>query len=392
MLIQGARQVGKSTLAQEVLRMQRRARLLTLDDDTTRAAALNDPATFVAGGTGTTLIDEVQRVPQLMLAVKAAVDRDPRPGRFLLTGSAQILLLPRLADTLAGRMEIVELWPFSQGEMGRTKDCLVDLLFRGNAEWKTGLMAKGDYLELVVRGGYPEAVARNNSTRRSRWFDAYVTTLIARDVKELADIDRLEDLRRILGLIAARSGSLLNLESLSMDTGIPRTSMRRYVALLETAFVVSRVAAWSGSRTTRLIRTPKIFVRDTGLASHLLGVNRGSALTDEMAGPLVETFALMEIARQIGWSEERPKMFFLRTKDGTEVDAVLEAPDGRIAGVEIRLAATVRERDFTGLRYLAARAGRRFATGAVLYTGREPLPFGPRFWALPMSALWESGS
>lgn len=390
-LVQGARQVGKSTLATEVLRRDRKARMLTLDDPATLAAALGDPVDFVAGAGGTLFIDEIQRAPGLMLPIKAEVDRDPRPGRFLLTGSAQILLLPQLADTLAGRMEIVELWPFSQGEIGRRKDRFVDLLLQSNRDWPPADLSRRDYLDLAVRGGYPEAVSRTDPRRRSRWFDAYIATLVSRDIKELAEIDRLEDFRRVLTLIAARSGSLLNVENLGAAAAIPRTSMRRYIALLETAMIVARIPAWSGIRTARVVRSPKVFVRDSGLCAHLLGVGRGSSPTDELAGLLVETFAVMELARQIGWSDRRPSLSFLRTKDGLEVDAVLEAPDGRVAGVEIKLAATVRDRDFGGLRYLATRLGGRFAGGAVLYAGREPLPFGSGLWALPINSLWESG-
>ena len=240
-LINGARQVGKSTLAQQVLRSDRRARILTLDDEPLLSAARQDPVSFVRHD-GTLLIDEVQRAPELFLAIKAAVDRNPDPGQFLLTGSAQILALPRLSDSLAGRMEIIELWPFSQGEIKRNRERFIDNLLLGEPFRHKSSLDKRAYLELAARGGFPEAVARS-SDRRSRWFESYVKTLIQRDIRDMAHIDRLGELPRVLRLVGARTANVLNVDSLARDSRVPSSTLRRYLALLETAFLIQYVPA-----------------------------------------------------------------------------------------------------------------------------------------------------
>lgn len=386
-VINGARQVGKSTLAAQVVPTPDRT--LTLDDEVTLRAARADPVGFVQHE-GLLFIDEVQRVPELLLAIKADVDRHPLPGRYLLTGSAQILSLPRLADSLAGRMEIIELRPLSQGEQRRHREGFVDDLLAGitNPAVSSDLL-KQDYLELAVRGGFPEAVKRDAPIRRSRWFDAYVATLVQRDIADLADIERATDLPRILRLVAARTANVLNVDGMARDAGVPPSTLRRYLALLETAFMIERVPAWSTSRTTRVVHSPKLFVSDSGMAAHLLGASVARLCRPgQDAGPLLETFVMMELQRQAGWSEERATIHHLRTRHGVEVDVVLETPDGRIAGIEVKAGATVRSEDFKGLRYLQDKAGERFVSGVVLYTGSQPLPFGQDLWALPMSSLW----
>lgn len=389
-MINGARQVGKSTLAEQVLRGNRRARLLTLDDEPVLAAARADPVSFVRHD-GTLLIDEVQRVPDLFLSIKAAVDRDTRPGRFLLTGSAQILALPRLSDSLAGRMEIIELWPFSQGELRRHRERFIDeLLAGGHGLRMTGSLDKREYLEVAVAGGYPEAVARRPD-RRARWFESYMKTLIQRDIKDLAEIERLRDIPRILRLVAARTANVINIESLAAHSKVPPTTLRRYLTLLETAFLVHEVPAWSNNKTTRVIRSPKIFIIDSGLAAHLLGETAiALARPTGSAGQILETFVVMELRRQLGWSGERATLHHLRTKEHVEVDAVIEAADGRVAGVEVKAGASVSAADFAGLRYLANKAGSAFVAGVVLYTGAEPLSFGTDLYAVPVSAIWDS--
>lgn len=386
--INGGRQVGKSTLAQQVLKNDRHARILTLDDEPLLAAARDDPVSFLRHD-GTLLIDEVQRAPDLFLAIKAAVDRNPNPGQFLLTGSAQVLGLPRLSDSLVGRMEIVELWPFSQGEMNRHTERFIDKVLGGEALDATGSLDKRGYLEIAVRGGFPEAVARTPD-RRSRWFESYIQTLIQRDIKDLAKIERLGELPRIVRLVAARTAGVLNVDSLARDSRVPPSTLRRYLTLLETAFLVHQIPAWSNNKTTRVVRAPKIFFTDSGLAAHLLGATAvGLAGPGGNAGQILENFVVMELRRQLGWSNERATIQHMRTKEHAEVDAVIESADGRVAGVEVKAAATVRSSDFSGLRYLANKAGERFVAGVVLYTGSEPLSFGNKLRAAPLSVLWE---
>jgi len=391
-LINGARQVGKSTLAAMVIADRPRSRSVTLDDAATRAAAEADPVGFVQQSAGTLLIDEVQRAPDLLLAIKAEVDRDQRPGRFLLTGSAQVLSLPRVSDALAGRIEPIELWPFSQGELRGRRDDFVAALFRRAplADFESSLK-KTDYLEVAATGGYPEITRRTSAARRRRWFDAYLETLVQRDIRDIADLERLSELPRLLRMIAARSANVVNVEALARDSRMAGPTFRRYLNLLELTFLVQRVPAWSTSRTARALHSPKFYVGDSGLLTHLLGASAGSLAEPRGAsGSVLETYAAMEIRRQISWSDQPASLHHYRTKDGVEVDCLLEVPDGRIAGIEVKAAATVAAADFRGLRTLRDGAGEAFTAGILLYCGAQTLPFGERLWAVPMAALWES--
>jgi uncharacterized protein len=387
--LNGARQAGKSTLAQLAARARPSALVRLLDDPATLRAARDDPADFVDHD-GLLVIDEVQLAPELFRSIKVAVDTDPRPGRFLLTGSAQVLALRQLPDALPGRMEIVELWPFSQGEIDRSPDGFVDAAFaRGPALSRTSALRKRDYLERAVRGGFPEAV-RRSPRRRAAFFDSYLTSLIERDVKELAAIERQGDLRRLVALLAARSGGLLVPATLAGESGIPRTTLNRYLELLTAVFLIKQIPAWSAGQTHRAIGTPKLAFVDTGIACYLLGQDATRlGEPDGAAGPMMETFVLMEVARQLTWSSERARLYHYRTKDRVEVNVVLETPDGRVVAIEVKAGATIRAEDLAGLRHLAQRLGSRFVAGYVLYAGQQTLPFGDRLRALPVDALWQ---
>lgn len=386
--INGARQVGKSTLATTIAAGSPNPVFRRLDDPATFRAAQDDPTGFV-DHEGLLVIDEVQLAPELFRAIKVAVDTDPRPGRYLLTGSARILALRDLPDALPGRMETIELWPFSQGEIDGTPDRFVDAAFtHGPGLAHSSDLRRRDYLERVVRGGYPEAV-RRTARRRAAFFEAYLTTLIERDVSELSAIERRGELRRLLALLAGRSGGLLVPGALARQSGIPRTTLTRYLELLSAVFLVKQVPAWSANHTKRAIGTPKLAYVDSGLACHLLGqdaVRLGEP--DGAAGPMLENFVLMELARQLTWADGRVRLHHYRTKDGVEVDAVLESADGRVVAVEVKAGSTVRAEDLSGLRHLADRVGSRFVAGYVLYTGQQTLPFGDRLRALPIDALW----
>ena len=389
-LLVGPRQAGKTTLCRLVAD-RRGARLLSLDDAATLAAATADPAGFIAGIEGPVVLDEIQKAPALLPAIKLAVDRRREPGRFLLTGSADVLALPRVSESLAGRMEVLTLWPLSQGELGGRREGFIDALF---AKASPGLGATGEsrgaLAELALRGGFPEAVGRRDPERRRAWFRAYVTTILERDVRSFGQIEGLTDLPRLLGLLAARSASLLNIAELSRSIGLPHTTLTRYVALLERAFLVRRLPAWAGSRARRAIKTPRVLMPDSGLMSHLAGLTAARLAAEPTAmGPLLENFAGSELAKQLGWSRTPAELFHFRTHSGMEVDLVLEADDGRLAGIEVKSAATVGAADFKGLAALREIAGKRFHRGVVLYTGREALPFGRDLWALPVSAIWQ---
>ena len=387
-LITGARQCGKSTLVRVVAK-NKPAEWRDLDRATTRQAAISDPTGFVAYPE-LMVIDEIQRVPELLLAIKAEVDDNPRPGRFLLTGSARVLGLKALPDTLPGRTETVELWPFSQGEIEGVPDQFVDEVFSDGAalSYESGL-SRRDYAERLVRGGFPEAVQRPDSRRRERFFDSYVSDLIARDVSQLSEIERPAQMRGLLRLIAARSGQLLVGNTLSNAAGISTATTHRYISLLEEIFLIKRIPAWSRNLSSRATGTPKVALVDSGVAANLLGADaRNLIRPGGQLGPLLEGFVLMELARQLTWSRERAELFHYRTKDGVEVDAVLENRQGQVVAIEIKAASTVRADDFRGLRHLSDRLGNDFLAGIVLYTGTQTLPFGPRMRAVPVSALW----
>jgi len=389
-VVNGARQVGKSTLARLTVATVPGARERYLDDPATRAAALADPAGFVRHD-GLLLIDEVQRAPELLLSIKYEVDRNPAPGRFLLTGSARLLGLRDIPDALTGRTETIELWPLAQGEIDNASDRFVDAAFRHGAALDVGSaeLRKPDYLARALRGGYPEAVRRDSERRRQRFFDAYAADLIARDVRLVSDIERPADLRRLLEVVAARMGGLAVLDAIARDVGLPRQTLRRYLDLLELVFVVRTIPAWSSNLTARAIATPKLLLNDSGLAGRLVGLS-SSQPTHAAVGGLLENFVLGELSRQLSWSEEPARLWHYRDRDGVEVDAVLERSSGEVVGVAVKAADTARAEDFRGLRHLARRLGDRFRAGFVLYTGGQSLPFGDRMQALPMAALWTS--
>jgi predicted AAA+ superfamily ATPase len=393
-LLHGARQSGKSTLARAIASGPHPARYISLDDATSLAAASADPQGFVRGLEGPVVVDEVQRAPGLFLAIKQAVDEDRVPGRFLLTGSANVLLLPQLAQTLVGRLEVLTLWPLSQGEIDGRREGLIDALFGEvppfspeTAEPQTGVWPR------IRRGGYPEALARPTADRRDAWFGAYVTTLLQRDIRDLASIEGLADLPRLLGLVAANAGNLVSFAELSRDAGIAQTTLKRYLALLETSFLVQRLPPWSANLGKRLIKTPKLYLGDTGLAAHLLGWGEDERSEEGRdAGRLLENFVFMELTKAINWSRVQPRLYHFRAASGSEVDFVLEDRSGRCVAIEVKAGTSLGEKDFSGLKALRDALGERFRCGVVLYAGSEPVPFGRGLFALPLQHLWTAHS
>ena len=391
-LVNGARQSGKSTLVRLVA-AEREATYRSLDGGAVRRAAHEDPAGFIDVA-GPVVIDEVQRVPELFLAIKADVDARPVPGRFLLTGSARVLGLRGLPDALPGRMETIELWPFSQGEIDGRPDGFVDAAFaEGSGLSHQSTVSRSEYAERVVRGGFPEAVARTDAKRRSRFLDAYVRDLVSREVTELSEIERTGEMRTLIRLLAARSGQLLVTSALAADARLPNRTATRYLELLEEVFLIKRIPAWSRNLSSRITATSKVAMVDSGVAANLVGIDARRLLEPGAPiGPLLEGFALMEIARQLTWSEQQADLFHYRTRDKVEVDAVIENRRGQAVGIEVKASSTVRSEDFRGLRHLADRLGTDFVVGIVLYTGTETLPFGDGMRAMPLSALWETQS
>lgn len=385
-LVNGARQTGKTTLARQVALG---GRFLTLDDPTVQAAAVADPVGFVRAAPGLTVIDEVQKAPGLFGAIKLEVDADRRPGRFLLTGSADVFMLPQAAESLAGRMEVLSLHPFAQVELRGLAPTLVPALF-ANAPPD----ARGDNKNaaaLIATGGFPEAVTRKVPERRRAWFDAYVTTITQRDVRDLSGIAGLTALPRLLSLMAARSGALLNVAELSRASGIPQATLHRYLALLEATFLYQPLAAWHTNLGKRLIRAPKLYLLDSGLACALTGVDAGNAPAAPHYGGLLETFVLGELRRLLAAMPGTPRVYHYRSAAGAEVDFVLEDAAGKVVGIEVKATSSLGDRQWSGLKDLAQAAADRFTCGIILYGGDQPVHFGERFHALPLSALWSSG-
>jgi predicted AAA+ superfamily ATPase len=394
-LLVGARQTGKSTLIQSPAFQKAKRRFITFDDANNLAAAKADPAGFLNAYSEPLTLDEIQRVPELFLAIKASVDRNRVPGRFLLSGSAHVLFLPRVADSLAGRMEVITLWPFSQGEIEGVREGFIDAVFSAKLPGLKPLEKWDERKEVrrrALNGGFPEVLARSDAGRRDAWYGSYLTTLLQRDVRDLSRIEDMTVIPRLLTILAARTGSLLNTADMARNAGIAQTTLKRYLNLLQTLFLFLELPAWSINVGKRYVKMPKAFLFDTGLASHLLHLTEERLAQDPaLWGALLENFVGMELRKQAAWSKEHPQLFHWRTHGQQEVDLVLEA-GGRLVGIEVKAGTTVTMDDFKGLRALAEDAGRRWVRGIVLHSGSELLPFGDNLAALPISALWRLGS
>jgi uncharacterized protein len=389
-LVHGPRQCGKTTFSQMVGGKLGYS-YLTFDDETERAAATSDPVGFVMGLPPMVVLDEVQRVPGLFLALKALVDRERTPCRFILTGSTNVLLLPGLADSLAGRMEILRLHPLAQCELNRKESCFLDALFSRSFS-KNGFVRLGPSLaDLIVGGGFPAALARSAPNRRVTWYRDYIETLVQRDVRSLARISRLDALPRLLALAASQTAHVFSAAELAGPFQLSLPTIRDYLTLLERIFLLERLPPWHSNRLSRLIKTPKLHVADTGLAAALLGHDGPLLWKDRAAlGQLLETFVYQELRRMASWQRPPVAFFHFRDKDGMEVDIVLERGPMELAGIEVKASSTVIAADFRGLRKLGDAARDRFSAGVVLYDGETVVPFGERLFAVPIRALWES--
>lgn len=391
-VIQGARQVGKSTLMREVV-AGRDATVLSLDASAAYNAARADPDAFVRQTEGLLVIDEVQRVPELVRAMKDAVEEDRRPGRFLVTGSADLLQIPGTEESLAGRAETVVLYGLSQGELAGHREDFVDRLLAGDQKYlnvRAGTLSREEYLEVICAGSYPEPLGRA-PRRRNAWFDNYVDRIMTRDVQDLSRLPHLDRLPDLLRLLAANTSGELVKARVANDAGIPETSLPAYLELLETLYLIHELPTWGDNLTKRVTARPKVALLDTGLAARLNHVTPAAlapGAVSDAAGGLFESFVAGELRRQLVWAETPARLFHFRDRNGLEVDIVVESDGRRVAGVEMKAAGSVSYGDFRGLAFLRDKLKDRFAMGVVLYTGIQPLPFGDRLWALPYSALW----
>lgn len=392
-LLNGARQAGKSTLVEHIAETIHPARYITFDDPTVLSAARFNPAGFINGLDEQPLpvvLDEIQRAPELFLPIKLSVDRNRRPGRFLLTGSANIMMLPQLSDSLAGRMEIITLWPLSQGEIDGVRENYIDRFFAKELNLPPKIkFTQADLIARVVRGGYPEILSRENEARRRAWFNSYITTILQRDVRDISNIEGLSELPRLMKLLASRASSLLNVSEISRSLVIPQSTLKRYIGLLEATFIAQPLPAWSVNIGKRLVKSPKLTLCDTGLLTHLLGVNEERLAEDsQVFGSILENFVVMELRKQASWSETRPQLFHFRTQSGQEVDIVLEGSSGQIVGVEVKSSASISGADFRGLAALREVAGRKFKRGVILYAGQEAVQFEKDMIACPIADIW----
>jgi predicted AAA+ superfamily ATPase len=361
---------------------------ITLDDDTALNAARVDPSGFVRG-LDRVIIDEVQRVPDLLRAIKASVDADRRPGRFLLTGSADVLTLPQISESLAGRMEIVTLLPLSRAEILGRKPTFLEKVLKGQFSRTGETLIGNDLIRTVVAGGYPEMLRRNSAARRQAWARDYVKALVQRDVQDIAEIEKLQQMPRLLRVLAHHSGQLTNFSQIGSQIGLDDKTIRRYITVLEQLFLVRRVEPWFRNQLKRLVKTPKLHFLDSGLLTEMLGTRIERIVRDRSVfGPILETFVFSELLKQVGWLGDGCAIYHYRDKDQDEVNIVVENDEGTVAGIEVKAAATVHAGDFKGLRKLAEICGNRFSLGVVLYDERNIVPFGDRLFAAPLSSLW----
>jgi predicted AAA+ superfamily ATPase len=389
-LIHGPRQCGKTTLARAVGE-RRGYRYFSFDDEALRRAAGQDPVGFVTELPERAILDEVQRVPELFTTLKDAIDRRRAPGRFILTGSANVLLVPKLADSLAGRMGILRLHPLAQCERAGRSPRFLDDVFGGGFRTRTTERLGPALAARIVDGGYPAALARRSASRRAAWYRDYVETQVQRDVRDLSRIRSLDALPRLLALAASHTARLINVTDLAGPFQLTRQTIHDYVTVLERVFLLERLPPWHSNRLSRLVKTPKLHVGDTGVACALLGLEAKALQADrEALGPLLDTFVLQELKRQASWRPLPIAFYHFRDRDGLEVDIVMEQGAGTVAGVEVKAAATVSAADFRGLRKLKEAAGKRFAGGVVLYDGEASASFGDAMHAVPIRALWEA--
>jgi len=387
-LVNGARQCGKSTLVAQIAK-ESGAAWYSLDRPETLQSARRDPITFVRSACPM-VIDEIQRAPDLLLPMKELVDAEPMPGRFLLTGSARLLGLRGLPDTLPGRMETIELWPLGQSEIDGGATGFVDTLFAGRPLAHESSASRDDYIHRIVRGGFPEAVARAGR-RRERFIESYVADLVNRDIRQLAAIERGPHLRTLIDLLSARVGQTFTNAGLARALGLSQQTVERYLTLLEEVFLIKRIPGWGASANARAVSMPKLAFVDSAIATVMMGADEDDLRRiDGPIGPLLESFAAMEIARQLPLAAHTISLFHYRTKEQVEVDLVLQNRRHDVVGIEIKASATVKDEDFRGLRHLLARLGDGFRAGVVLYLGRQTLPFGDGLQAVPLDAVWQT--
>jgi hypothetical protein len=391
--IVGPRQGGKSTLAKQLQAAGVVPNYFSLDDAALRAAAQADPDGFSLSLARPAVIDEIQRAPELMLAIKQILDRDHTPGQFLLTGSADLVTARVVADALPGRVEYVNLWPLAQAEIAGRRASIIDaLLNESPPQINSAPKGRAASAEVILAGGYPDARTRDQR-QRTRYFRSYVQSILGRDLPEIGEVrSDPSKLEQLLRLLAARTSGTVNYADLGRELALDDKTVKAHAELLRQLFLVYRLRPFSSNLGSRQVKTPKLLLTDTGMAAALIGVDASRYSAPDqgsLAGMLFETFVLMEIVKQATWSTTPVELFFYRDTDKREVDLVIESASGEVVGIEAKAAATATASDARGLRLLRDRLGARFKIGIIVYSGEHTLPLGERIWAVPISGLWQ---
>ena len=387
-LLAGPRQAGKTTLVRQFT--ERGLHYLTLDDELTLLSAREDPVGMIRN-LDRAVIDEIQRAPELLLAIKKSVDEDRRPGRFLLTGSANLMALPTVADSLAGRMETLMLLPLSQSEIEKRPVNWIDRVFAGEILTSNAPVLGSSLVERVLRGGYPEAVARPTEKRRTAWARQYINAILQRDIRDVAEIDKLDQLPRFLRALAQAAGQMCNYSELGGQVGLDGKTVSRYISVFEQMYLLKRIDVWARNRLKRVVKTPKLQFIDSGLLGMLTNISHKDVQLDKTGyGHILESFVFGELLKHTTTSDDDYRLLYYKDADKFEVDVVIENSAGQLVGVEVKASATVKERDLRGLKKLASLSGDQFTAGVLLYDGDETMPLGSNLWAAPLSTLWGS--
>ncbi len=397
-VLEGPRAVGKSTLLR-ALASSRGREIIDLDDLATRDATRADPALFVRGE-APVLIDEFQHAPELLDAIKAELNRDTTPGRFVLTGSTRYATLPATAQALTGRAHRVDVLPLSQGEIAEVREDFAKVLMSDPSSLidpSLPTIAREEYISRVVTGGFPPALRRARHADRARWFDDYVDLVIERDVMELTRVRQRRQLPLLLHQLASQTAQALNIAKAAAKIGMEKSTAENYTKLLEAVFLVHQLPAWGTTLGSRVGAVPKIHVVDSGLAARLLrlterklGAASAPALTE--FGHLLETFVVGEVSKQLDWLDAPVQRGHWRTHDGDEVDLVLEREDGKVAALEVKAASRVPTRELRGLLNLRRKLASQFLGGVVLYTGERAYTHNSGLHVVPIARVWRSST
>lgn len=388
-LIIGARQTGKTTWVESIAK-KLKYHFITFDDELSLSNAKRDPAGWIESLPKPLIIDEVQRVPEIFLSIKRDVDKNRIPGRYILTGSANPMLLPKLGDSLAGRMGIVNMFPFSQAELLKKQENFIDNIFKDELPFSFfEKLEKDHFYEILLRGGFPPVQSLQSQKDVYRWIQSYLQAILQRDVKNLANIEGIYEFPRLFKLLATRSGMLLNTSDLSRSLGMVNMTLKRYLYLLETLFFIYLLPAWFTNHGKRLTKSPKIHIGDTAILGQLLEIDKNRFINEpSLLGQFLETFVFTELIKQKSWTKSRIELFHFREKDN-EVDFILERPDGTIIGIEVKCSKSIKSNDLKGLKYLRSISKNKFKRGIVLHFADHIEQIEKDIYSIPIQALWK---